>query len=267
MSQQYTRKEQNFLKSLLMIPKESIAIVLGEYVFFYPGTKPYKISSDGTYIKKIPKSTIDKVLENERERLANEIMNLSNKRNIEITRVPYQELCLVQESTLNPEMFHSRMLRYRPVVNSDLYENPYDRLKWLYSAVSSSTRNSTIIWPALSQEDIKEYTAMLEGYHNIRWLKKIFRDLKKRFVTRDLIEEPDRNVLSSFASEDLFERLMVIPHMPEFNVPFSGKSISSAKLKVDGPATEHPDYFIGLIKEEDIKRQREGLANGEREEG
>jgi hypothetical protein len=246
----YTVREIELIKSVYGIPPECSEIIYEENsVVFYSGS--------GNLRFKLSERDVNKVIENEKLKLVGEILRLARDKNIEILRVPIDEMELVETSRNEPERFHSLLLRYRPIESSDIYRNqePLDILEYLYKLIDSSSYNSTILWPTLTE------------------------DYKRRVETKPIPPNIDKTILlpsnpEFYRTQEFCVRnAIVIPPVREFGVPISGKAIrkkSEIILSSDSSQIEehirHLDKLYKELKEEDFKYEKRLTADEEVEE-
>ena len=203
-------------------------------------------------------------VEKEKEKLANEIMKPQIDRNITVLRVPYNECRYVEEARKDPERFHTLLLRYRPIVNSDIYSEPLDRLQKLHRVVNSLDYNYTVLWPSLTEDKQR-----LESKRKHKWLSKIIKNVKLRTRAREQIRKIDDSFVlpSELEGSDEFgylDKLIIIPPVPEFGVSASQRLTTKVReRKIDAywsdaayPRANLAEYR-SLIKEEDLRRQNE----------
>lgn len=203
-------------------------------------------------------------VEKEKEKLANEIMKLQIDRNIIVLRVPYTESRYVEEARKDPERFHTLLLRYRPIVNSDIYQEPLDRLQELHRVVNSLDYNYTVLWPSLTEDKQR-----LETKRKYRWLSKIIKNVKQRTMVRREIRKIDDSFVlpSELEGSDEFgylDKMIIVPPVPEFGVSASQRLITGVRERKidaywldDAYPRAHLSEYRGLIKEEDLRRQNE----------
>jgi len=241
---EYSAAEINFIRSSSGIPK-FLEFDVGDdgSLTFYSG-----IASN--VVLRVPEKYVNREIRNEKERLANEIMNLQTRKNVPILRVPIDECKYLKDaSTKEPEAFHSAVLRYRSIVNSDIWDDPLVRLQGLHKAISSVSNSYTILWPLIPKDAVS--------------------------VSPNTLEDPAMG-------------LIAIPNVPEFGVPAFGKSMRAVRERQIGVSWLYRDSHdkelneigedvidlderaalsIGqvreLIREENDKRQKEELGNNE----
>jgi hypothetical protein len=239
----YTVREIELIKSVYGIPPEFSEIIYEKNrVIFYSGSGNLRV--------KLSKKNVNKVIENEKLKRVGEILRLARDKNIEILRVPIDEMELVETSRNEPEIFHSLLLRYRPIESSDIYrdQEPLDILEYLYKLIDSSSYNSTILWPILTE------------------------DYKRRVERKPIPPDIDKTILlpsnpEYYRTQDFCARkAMVIPAVPEFGVPISGKIIRKRSEIVPLGDSSHLDKLYKELREEDLKYEKKLTADEEVEE-